>query len=113
MLTRVQPRIRIAVSDCRADTTAGGWLVTWLVSNDGASPVALHEAWLPHGRFRGDGRAPLRASVPPGDSAALTLRVRAAEAPHSRVENAFLILRASVGGVAWRIFGRMRIEFSP
>ena len=67
----------------------------------------LESAWVPHGRFRGEGRlnfAPARA-LP----LSLEMTVHAEEAPGTVVENAFLILRLS----GWRVFVRMRVEFDP
>jgi hypothetical protein len=83
------------------------WRVAWRGINAGASPVFLEAAWIPHGRFRGEGRIPLDVEVAPGASHCLEFRVHAREAPGTLVENAFLILRLP----EWRVFVRMRIEF--
>ena len=87
------------------------WACTWMVHNDGASSVELTDAWIPHGRFRGDGRIPLAVEVAPGATHALQFVLTAAEAPGTVVENAFLILRVRMQGTSRRVFIRMRIEF--
>src|SRR5947209_3641436 len=98
------PGVRVEVVSCRAGRAAGVWQVTWRIEAD--EPLSIEEAWVPHGRFRGLSR-PL-FSPPLGLPAEVTLEVRAAEAPGTVVENAFLILRVRGGR---RVFVRMRIEF--
>ena len=110
MLTPVEPRVRIVVSDVHG-VGEGHWQVTWIVYNDSPESLALEAAWIPHGRFRGEGRMPLSSRVDPGGSAQLTFSVSARETPGTSVENAFLILRANSEGHMWRIYTRMRIEF--
>jgi hypothetical protein len=110
MLTPVEPRVSVVVSDVRA-LADGRWQITWLVTNDGREPLALEAAWIPHGHFRGEGRMPLSARVNPGESSQMKFSVTARETPATTVENAFLILRATSEGQPWRIFTRMRIEF--
>jgi hypothetical protein len=108
----VTPHLRFEVVACRPGARAGEWQVTWRVENLGQA-VVIDSAWVPHGRFRGQGRVnfvPPRA-LPGGESALLELTVHADEAPGTLVENAFLILRVSLAGAAWRVFARMRIEF--
>jgi len=85
--------------------------VAWLVHNDEPTALEIHNAWIPHGRFQGDGRLPLATLVESGGSARIEFPVAAAEAPGSAVQNAFLILQVSAGASAWRIFARMRVEF--
>jgi len=87
------------------------WQAAWLLRNRGPSAVELTDAWIPHGRFRGDGRIPLAVELAPGASHSLQFFITADEAPGTSVENAFLILRARIGAKPWRIFLRMRIEF--
>jgi hypothetical protein len=111
MLTPVEPRIRIVLANRQAGDAPGQWLVSWQIWNDGPQPLALDEAWIPHGKFRGDGHVTLSQQVAPGASVPLTLRVAASEAPGTVVENTFLILRVSSAGKTTRIFSRMRIEF--
>jgi hypothetical protein len=107
-LILVRPSVRVTVESCVRDGDA--WLVGFLVSNAGPSTLSLVSAWVPHGRFRGaDGRTPLDVHLAPGASHALAVRVLTCEPPGTVVENAFLILQAE----RWRIFTRMRIEFSP
>jgi hypothetical protein len=81
------------------------------VHNAADLPLELEAAWIPHGRFRGDGRLPLSGQIAPGADHELEFAVTADEAPRTIVENAFLILRVRLGGAAWRVFIRMRIEF--
>lgn len=85
--------------------------MSWLVRNDEPEPIELHSAWVPHGRFRGEGRVPLAIRVAGHESERLELPVVAAEPPGTVVHNAFLILQVSGNGGAWRIFARMRLEF--
>jgi hypothetical protein len=87
------------------------WACTWLLHNSGSEPLYLEDAWIPHGKFRGDSRFPVDTEIGPGASHSLDCAVTADEAPGTSVENAFLILRVHIGGAAWRIFVRMRIEF--
>jgi hypothetical protein len=104
----VQPPVRIEVATCEACAgDAGRWRVTFRVVNAARSSVDLTDAWLPHGRFRGDGHIALSVSVPPLGLRVLTLEVSAREEPGTVVENAFLILRAS----GCRVFARMRVTF--
>jgi len=79
--------------------------------NAGPAALGLEAAWIPHGRFRGDGRMLLSSELGARESRRLDFGVSAAEPPGTVVENAFLILRVSSEGRAWRIFTRMRIEF--
>jgi hypothetical protein len=90
---------------------AARWQVAWLVHNLGTSSLELDAAWIPHGRFRGDGRLQLAVHLGPEATHELDFVVTATEAPQMVVENAFLILQARANGHAWRIFIRMRIEF--
>ena len=96
------------VESCRPADAEGRWLVVWRVHNDADEPLHIHDAWVPHGRFRGlQGHVPVNLVLVPGGSEALELLVSAAEAPGALVENAFLILQTNQG----RVFARMRIEF--
>ena len=101
------PQVRIDVEWCRPEAASGRLRVVWGVHNDGPDQLRLEDAWIPHGRFRGDGHLPLSVVIDPGASARLEFVVSASEAPLTVVENAFLILRSG----AWRIFARMRVEF--
>jgi hypothetical protein len=84
------------------------WLITWKVTNVSAEPLVLEDAWIPHGRFRGEGHVRLEMALPPEATSAVQLRVSAQEPPGTVVKNAFLILRVSGRR---RVFARMRIEF--
>jgi hypothetical protein len=110
MLTRGEAPVRIRVSGC-APEGAGRWRVTFVVCNRFDEPLELRDAWLPHGRFRGDGHMALDASIPPGDEYVLGLGVSATEERGTLVENAFLILRVHGSAERWRVFARMRITF--
>jgi hypothetical protein len=108
MLTSVQaPAVRIEVEKTQPGSAKGQWRVTWSVLNSGSDPLALQDAWVPHGRFQGDGHVTLNTLVQPGQTTSLELTVSASEPPGTTVENAYLILRTP----AWRLFARMRIEF--
>ena len=98
---------------CRRGSEAGTWQITWRIQNLSADALVVESAWVPHGRFRGAGRLSLTPPriVLPGDGLELKLAVHAEEAPGTLVENAFLILRVSLAGAAWRVFIRMRVEF--
>jgi hypothetical protein len=89
----------------------GRWRVAWRFHNGEPIPLEIHNAWVPHGQFRGDGRVSLAIVVDGGGAARVELPVAASEAPGSVVRNAFLILQVSGGGRAWRVFARMRVEF--
>ena len=103
----MEPSVRILLESCRPSGSAGRWRIAWRVHNDADQPLKIHDAWVPHGRFRGDGHLPINLTIDPGGSGRIELGVSAAEEPGTVVENAFLILRADL----WRIFGRMRVEF--
>jgi hypothetical protein len=107
----VEPRLDIEVADCRRGPWPGSWDVSWQITNRSGQPLRLESAWVPHARFRGEGRLNLARPLAPGDHLDLELPVHAQEAPGTVVENAFLILRLSVAGVPWRVFVRMRVEF--
>jgi len=112
MLTAVEPSVRIEVSSCRrCSTPIGRWRVAWLVHNDGSSPLRLEDAWIPHGRFLGEGHVSLQMDIEPGSGSRLELSVTSDEPPGTVVENAFLILRVHAAERAWRVFARMRVEF--
>ena len=112
MLTPVEPpRVRIVVRSCQPASSAGRWLVTWGVHNLEPDALRLEEAWVPHGRFRGVGHVPLEVRVPPGESAEVSLEATATEPPGAVVENAFLILRATLRETPVRLFARMRVTF--
>ena len=87
------------------------WVATWVLHNAGNQPLELEAAWIPHGRFRGEGRLPLSAQISAGASQELAFVVTADEVPGTVVDNAFLIVRLRIQQAAWRIFIRMRIEF--
>jgi hypothetical protein len=115
-IRRVEPRVSLSIIECRPDDVATGtgktrWRVSWGVRNIGPAALGLQAAWIPHGRFRGDGRLPLSGELEAGESTRLEFGVSAAESPGTVVENAFLILRVTSEGRDWRIFTRMRIEF--
>ena len=111
MSQTVEPRLDIEVAECRRGPRPGNWDVTWRITNRAGQPLALHSAWVPHGRFRGQGRLNLARSLGPDHHLDLELPVHAQEAPGTVVENAFLIVRFSLAGVPWRVFVRMRVEF--
>ena len=107
----MEPRLSVSVEDCSAASDDGRWRVSWRLHNEGPGPLDLEAAWIPHGRFRGAGRLALDVRLEAGNSTMLESTVTANEAPHTRVDNAFLILRVVSQGRAWRIFTRMRIDF--
>jgi hypothetical protein len=111
MLTALQPPIRISTVRCEALETSGWWRVSWLLQNRAAESLCLEDAWVPHGRFRGEGHLSLGAQLVPGGWYRLELNVWAQEKPGTVVLNAFLILQVRGKTLGWRVFVRMRIEF--
>ena len=107
------PHVSIEKIDCVATADPDEWRCTWMVSNSSDAPLNLAEAWVPHGRFRGEGRVALGLTVEPGQTAPITLRIRTVEPSGAIVENAFLILRATCAAGEWRIFVRMSVQFEP
>ena len=85
--------------------------MAWRLTNRHASPVRLEDAWVPHGRFRGEGHVAIDRALDPGQSWSLELDVTADEPAGTVVANAFLILRLRSGALGWRVFAHMRIEF--
>jgi hypothetical protein len=112
MLTAVESPVRILVASVGAATAPGHWNVTWQVSNLLAEPVAIEDAWVPHGRFRGQGHVAPGKTLAPRAVTSVVLSVASDEPAGSVVENAFLILRLRGAEQAWRVFARMRIEFT-
>ena len=110
MLTAVALPVRISVVGCAP--AHGRWRVSWLIANLSDEALLLQDAWIPHGRFRGEGHVGIGAHVPAGGSYLLDLNVSASERDGTVVENAFLILRVRGANAAWRVFARMRVEFS-
>jgi hypothetical protein len=105
------PRLRIDVADCRPADRPGAWHVSWRLTSEDERPLQVQEAWVPHGRFRGEHRQALHHVVPEGETSVVELIVRAQEAAGTVVENAFLILRVARDGEHWRVFARMRVDF--
>ena len=87
------------------------WRIGWVIANFGSKQAEIFEAWLPHGRFRGDREAfsPSRV-VAAGESTLFYSVVRCSAEPGEIVENAFLILRVGFRAREWRVFTRLRIE---
>jgi hypothetical protein len=110
-LNHAAPRVGVTVDAVEPDLEPGRWRVAWVIRNEGADTIALESAWVPHGRFRGEGRLSIDHELEAGESRRLEFRVAAREAPSTVVENAFLILRARSQEHGWRIFTRMRVEF--
>ncbi len=105
------PRVTFSARKCQPAGEPGRWRANWIVHNAESDPLELQAAWIPHGRFRGDGRLDLAGQVEPHASRELEFTVTADEEPGTRFENAFLILRVELQRRAWRVFVRMRIEF--
>ncbi len=106
-----EPQVFVETVSVRSGSSAGRWLVSWLVRNIGSTPIQLLACWLPHGRFRGQQRrlspAPI---VAPAGSAQLELPVLCREPPGAVVENAFLIFRIMWKEQEWRVLARLRVE---
>jgi hypothetical protein len=101
------PAVRIEALSTERGAVGGQWQVIWRVANAGSQPLRLDDAWLPHGRFRGEGHIPVALTVQPDGEEQVELNVTALEPPGTVVENAYLILRTP----GWRLFARMRVEF--
>lgn len=107
------PVLDVTAVDAGRDICSGDLVVCWRLRNLGAEPIAIHETWLPHGRFL----AERRLIDPPLDLASgaeclLQRTVRHSAANGEVVENAFLNLRVSIGHDAddiWRLLARMRV----
>jgi hypothetical protein len=112
MLTAVESPVRILVVSAEPWTSPGHWTVRWQVANRLAESVVLEDAWVPHGRFRGEGHVALGETVAARGITTVQLRVTSNEPHGTFVENAFLILRVRAGQHGWRVFARMRVEFS-
>ncbi len=104
------PAIEVAQTGAPARRGDGQWDVAFEVRNAGDASVELIERWLPHGQFRAE-PAPLtvEAPLPPGGVVRLDVTVEFDEAPGSRVENGFVILRVRWRGEEWRILTRMSV----
>ena len=104
MLTAVESPVRIHVAGVAASGTGGKWRVTWLITNVSPATLRVEDAWVPHGRFRGDGHIGLALEIGSGGSAPLELAVRALEPVGTVVENAFVILRVRSGSYSLGVF---------
>jgi len=111
MLTAVEPPVRIRVNSCARGSTNACWRVGWRLTNLLREPLLLQDAWVPHGRFRGEGHIALHTSLAAGADHDLALNVLADEAPGTVVENAFLIVQMRSATQGWRVFARMKVVF--
>lgn len=101
-------RVDVAFEDIRRRGTAS-WLVTWRLVNRGHAPVAIVEAWHPHGRFR-SGRLRRSLRIPPRARACLEMPARIDAGAGDVVENCFLILRVRSGRERWRVLARFTLR---
>ena len=99
------PRVR--VDPFTAEGTAGGWTVTWRITNDGDESILLLGAQHPHSQFR-TLATKLDREIAPGASAEIALPVRFTESPGVIVENPFLIL-VFHEDADWRLLARVRV----
>ena len=111
MLTALQSPIRISTVRCEALECSGWWRVSWRLQNRATERLCVEDAWVPHGRFRGEGHVSLGTQLEPGGSHRLELKVWAQETPGTVVQNAFLILQVRGKTLGWRVFARMHIKF--
>jgi hypothetical protein len=112
MLTAVEPPVRIRVNGCARESASGCWRVEWRLTNVLGEPLSLEDAWVPHGRFRGQGHIPLDGRIAAGGEYDLGLLVGADEGPGTVLENAFLILQVRTAAQGWRVFARMKVRFA-
>ena len=105
------PGLRVSVQSVLPAPPArrGWWRVTFGIHNHGVETVQVHDAWLPHGQFRGEARIPLDVTLHSGQTHALESLVHVDEPPLSVVHNAFLILRATTASGPTRLFVRLRV----
>jgi hypothetical protein len=93
---------------------SGIWVVSWRIANIGSARLDVHSAWLPHDHFNAKERALKPAlSLGPAESVELGLPAACADPPGAEIENAYVILRATSQGRAWRIFARLRVTLQP
>jgi hypothetical protein len=102
--------VRISSVRCDSLETNGWWRISWLLQNRWTEQLCIEDAWLPHGRFRGEGHVALATQLDPCGWHRLELNVWALEKPGTIVQNAFLILQVRGKQRGWRVFVRMRIE---
>lgn len=87
------------------------WRVTWRLEHPAAGAIEIHEAWLPHGRFRAETQQfapPVRVAA--SNPADLSFEVVFDEAPGTAVENGFILLRTRWNGAPWRVFVRLTVR---
>lgn len=88
----------------------GEWRVGFLLENQGAGPLEILTARLPHGQFRGDEQHFVPpARLAPGEAFAFATRVCCKEPPGLVSENAFVIFLVDWVQARWRIFVRIRV----
>jgi hypothetical protein len=106
------PRLVVQPAACRATGGSRGWRVSWHVDNLNEEPLAILEAWAPHGQFRSPPRQ-LRPvlGIEPRRRASVELWVDCAEPRDTVVENAFLILRLQWRNRLWRVLARHSVRF--
>lgn len=104
------PQIDVFATSVQPLAVPGQWDVTWTVRNRDPLAIQVHEAWLPHGRFR----SARRSYEPPftiatSGEAQLSFAVACQEEPGAVVENSFVILNVTWRDEPWRIFVRLRV----
>ena len=106
------PQMSVEATDAPPTQEERGWQFAWRITNVGDGDVTLVSAWFPHGKFRGAEQTlePSR-TLPSGGETTLERVVVCAGEPGDQVENAFLIMHATLHGQPWRIFARLRIIF--
>jgi len=100
----------VGVEQALAERSGEAWRIMWRLRNAGGEAIAIHSAWLPHGRFRSREwqlEPPLR--MEPGAESLLESYVAWDEPPGAVVENGFLSLRLE----GWRVFARLTITALP
>ena len=105
--TEPGPTLEVAQASPAAGAP-GRWLVAFDVANRGGEPVALLQAWLPHGRFR-CAEQPLADVLAPDGRTTLSFEVAFDEEPGTEVENAFVILQVRWGDGVWRVMTRLTV----
>jgi hypothetical protein len=104
------PDIALSQVSVARHRSIGCWSFSWNVTNNGADPLIIVSARLPHSQFKSKEcylEPPLRLDS--GQSGQFEVCVTCNEPAGLVTENAFVIFSAIWAGEAWRIFARISI----
>ena len=92
----------------------GRWKIGWQIKNNGAYPLAIFSARLPHGQFKaGEQQFDPKLILAPGQYRQFQADVRCDEPTGEVTENAFVIFSVGWLGESWRVFARVRVTVAP